>query len=203
MKKQYLFLITFLVAFNSNGYATCCNPDDAEKIIKQYDLKPAASEGGYYKLTYKLDDPASDIPKATAIYYFLKKEDKSLFHKLNSDIIYHFYAGDPVTLIQLKPDGTGSTTILGNDIFNNQVPQVIVNQNTWMGAFVIKGGCYALMGTTMTPGFDPHGYELGNRWKLIQEYPEYKDQIIYLTGDVSFTSTLFQASPGRRGANNF
>ena len=60
-------------------------------------------------------------------------------------------------------------------------PQIVIPKNTWIGSYVAKGGCYALMGTTMTPGFDPKGYELGDRSTLIKLYPEYKKEIIMLT----------------------
>jgi predicted cupin superfamily sugar epimerase len=137
----------------TNSFASYCS-DMSDKIIKLYDLQPAGDEGGLFKLTYKLDDPQSDVPKSTAIFYFLNNETKSLLHKVSSDIIYHFYSGDPVTMIQLKPDGTANIVILGNDILHGQQTQVVVPKNTWIGSYVSKSGCYALMGTTMTPGFD-------------------------------------------------
>ncbi len=182
MKSNFLLLTTLaLSTFISNTtYALSCH-QEANEIIKSYNLQPNDAEGGYFKLTYKLDDTSSDIPKSTAIYYFLKNEDHSLMHKLSNDIIYHFYAGDPVTMVLLKPDGSESTVTLGNDVLHQQQPQVVIPKNTWIGSYIAQGGCYALMGTTMTPGFDPKGYELGDRATLIDSYPEYKSEIVSLT----------------------
>ncbi len=179
-KLPFLTMIALSTVFISQCYAYSCY-QEVDEIIKLYQLQPNETEGGYFKLTYKLDDVGSDIPKSTAIYYFLKSENRSLFHKLSNDIIYHFYSGDPVTMVLLKPDGTGSVITLGNDVLHQQQAQVVIPKNTWIGSYVAKGGCYALMGTTMTPGFDPKGYELGDRSNLIKLYPQYKHEIVYLT----------------------
>lgn len=179
-KLTFLTMIALSTVFVSQCYAYTYY-QDADEIIKLYQLQPNEAEGGYFKLTYKLDDVGSDIPKSTAIFYLLKNEDRSLMHKLSSDIIYHFYSGDPVTMILLKPDGTESAITLGNDVLHQQQVQVVIPKNTWIGSYVAKDGSYALMGTTMTPGFDPKGYELGDRTALIKAYPEYKKEIIMLT----------------------
>lgn len=178
--KLFLTMIVSSAIFSSQCCAYACH-NEADEIIKLYNLQQNESEGGYFKLTYKLDDVGSDIPKSTAIFYLLKNEDRSLMHKLSSDIIYHFYSGDPVTMVLLKPDRTGSVITLGNDVLHQQQAQVVIPKNTWIGSYITKGGCYALMGTTMTPGFDPKGYELGDRMALIKVYPEYKNEIITLT----------------------
>lgn len=174
------YVIAIFIVGGSTCYASSCS-NDANEIIKLYDLQPSIPEGGYYKLTYKLDDTTSDIPKSTAIFYLLKSTDVSLMHKLSNDIIYHYYSGDPVNMLLLNPDGTGKQIILGNDVLNQQQVQVVVAKNTWIGSYVAQDGCYALMGTTMSPGFDPNGYELGNQSELIKAYPAYANEIIKLT----------------------
>ena len=40
-----------------------------------------------------------------------------------------------------------------------------------------QGGKFALLGTTMSPGFDFKDYEEGNRAELINQFPTYKDLI--------------------------
>jgi len=179
-KFSFLAMIALSTFCVSQSYALNCN-QKGDEIIKLYQLLPNETEGGYFKLTYKLDDEGSDVPKSTAIFYLLKNENRSLFHKLSSDIMYHFYSGDPVTMVLLNPNGTGSTLTLGSNVLRKQQVQVVIPKNTWIGSYVAKGGCYALMGTTMTPGFDPKGYELGNRSNLTEMYPQYKHDIFYLT----------------------
>jgi len=44
-----------------------------------------------------------------------------------------------------------------------------------------QGGKFALLGSTMAPGFDRSDYEPGNRQELIELFPGFADLIIRLT----------------------
>jgi hypothetical protein len=129
--------------------------------------------------TYFQHGKETNKPAATAIYYLLTATEKSLFHRLPHDEIFHFYAGSPVTMVQIDPGGEVSTYQMGNDVLNGQTPQVIVPKNTWQGLNVNQGGQYALMGTTMTPGYD--GMEVGRRSELLEKYPQAREWILKLT----------------------
>ena len=163
----------------------------ADFIIKKYGLEPLPGEGGYYVQTYKSNEfiHKSALPKryekerafGTAIYYLLTPETFSALHKLPTDEIFHFYLGDPVTMLQLFPDGTSTTVKLGSNIINDQKLQVVVPWNTWQGAHLDNGGEFALFGTTMAPGFEFSDMELGDRESLILKYPDKKDLIQRLT----------------------
>ena len=122
-------------------------------------------------------------PLSTAIYYLLtdSPDSFSAIHRLASDEIWHFYLGDPVEMLLLFPDGSGERRILGQDISAGQQVQTTVLQNTWQGARLISGGRYALMGTTVAPGFDPTDYTHGDREQLCRVYPHFRDSIITLT----------------------
>jgi predicted cupin superfamily sugar epimerase len=52
---------------------------------------------------------------------------------------------------------------------------------TWQGSRLAPGGKFALLGTTMAPGFDPQDFEPGNRQKLSALYPNYAALIALLT----------------------
>jgi predicted cupin superfamily sugar epimerase len=80
-------------------------------------------------------------------------------------------------MLQLWPDGQGRMLTLGSDVLIGQNPQVIVPRGVWQGSFVLPDGDYALLGTTMAPGFDFADYEAGNCERLIQAYPAYADLI--------------------------
>lgn len=163
----------------------------AEKIIEILDLKALQIEGGYFRETYRTDttfpleilddEMRGERSLATAIYYLLTPRQFSEIHRLGFDEIFHFYTGDPVEMTWLLPDGKGKTMILGNDIQNGQIPQLVVPSGVWQGARLVPGGEYALLGTTMAPGFDYSDYESGNRDLLIERYPEYKELISVLT----------------------
>jgi predicted cupin superfamily sugar epimerase len=163
----------------------------ADQIKTLLNLKPHPEEGGYFVETYRstenipeqaLPDRYKDIRSyGTAIYYLLTPETFSGMHRLRSDEIFHFYLGDPVEMLQLWPDGSGRTLILGSDILNGMQPQVIVPRGIWQGAKLLLGGRFALLGTTVSPGFEFVDYETGKRDVLLGSYPQFRDLIIALT----------------------
>ncbi|MCB4791640.1 MAG: cupin domain-containing protein [Elusimicrobia bacterium] len=161
--------------------------DTANKIIKTLKLKPHPKEGGYFREIYRSAESLKPgaLPKrykkgkslATAIYYLLTPGTFSSVHKLSSDEIFHFYFGDPVEMLLLFPDGSGKAVTLGGNVLKGMFPQVIVKKNTWQGSRLVKGGKFALLGTTMSPGFDYEDYEDGKKEALIKKYPKFKKMI--------------------------
>lgn len=157
----------------------------AAEIISALNLKPLALEGGFYRETYRSANRIHSLNRnlSTAIYYLLTADTYSALHRLPSDELFHFYLGDPVEMLQLHPDGTGSLITLGNDIIHGQTPQLLVPAGTWQGSRLVPGGQYALLGTTMAPGFDFADYEAADINELAKRYPEYADLISSLRGD--------------------
>ena len=162
----------------------------AEKLIKLLGLK-SHPEGGYYRETYRSDEIIGQgaLPErytgnrtyGTAIYYLLTLETFSAIHRIKTDEIYHFYLGDPVELVQLLPDGSGCVVTLGNDIAGGAQLQTVVSRGTWHGSRLAEGGKYALLGTTVAPGFEFADNEIGRRSDLMHAYPSFSDTIIALT----------------------
>ena len=154
-------------------------------------LTPHPKEGGYFIETYRSSEtiPEKTLPSrykgirsfATAIYYLLTPETFSAMHRLQSDEIFHFYLGDPVEMLQLWPDGSGRLVILGSDILRGVQPQVVVPRGVWQGARLRNGGRFALLGTTVSPGFEFADYESGQRDELVESYPQFREWIIALT----------------------
>ena len=165
---------------------------DAEAIIRQLGLQPHP-EGGFYRETYRSCEKiaAAAIPPrygkdrslSTAIYYLLTPDSCSTLHRLQSDEVFHFYAGDPVTMLQLHRDGRGETIVLGHDIMAGEQLQVVVPEGVWQGMFLNDGGTFALLGTTVSPGFDFEDFEVGTRDALIRQYPSCAAWIERLTAD--------------------
>ncbi|NLE28911.1 MAG: cupin domain-containing protein [Phycisphaerae bacterium] len=159
-------------------------------IIDRLKLQPHP-EGGFFAETYRSDEQfdgqslssryTSKRSIATAIYFLITAESCSVMHRLKSDEIFHFYMGDPVTMLHLYPDGSSRILTLGTDLINGQQPQVVVPKDTWQGSFVSPGGRYALLGTTVAPGFDFADFEYGRRKDLIEQYPDHAQTIIRLT----------------------
>jgi predicted cupin superfamily sugar epimerase len=163
----------------------------AEEIIERLKLEPLTIEGGYFRETYRSEllVPSDLLPRlrdgnrhlASAIFYLLTPQSFSGMHRLPGDEIFHFYLGDPVEMLQLHPDGTGEVIRIGDDIAADMRPQVLVPGGSWQGSRLLHGGRFALMGTTMAPGFDPVDYTAGTRAELRAEYPAYAELIAALT----------------------
>lgn len=155
-----------------------------EEIIEILGLKPLHPEGGYYRENYRsplfVSVPdgrlTSQRSLTTTIYYLLTPDSFSAIHRLLSDEIYHFYLGDPVEMILLYPDGSGRKLILGHQINEGQQLQFVVPAGVWQGAILGVGGRYALLGTTVSPGYDQRDFCLGNI-NLAEKYPMFADQI--------------------------
>jgi predicted cupin superfamily sugar epimerase len=165
---------------------------DVETIIHHLGLQPHP-EGGFYRETYRSRETiaAAALPSrygndrnfSTAIYYLLTPDSHSTLHKVRSDEVFHFYAGDPVTMLQLHGDGRGETIVLGSDIAAGQQLQVVVPEGVWQGLFLNDGGAFALLGATVSPGFDFADFEVGTREALIRQYPACRALIERLTAN--------------------
>ena len=155
-----------------------------EKIIAALGMQPLPMEGGYFVESYRSAEkmpPGEARSLATAIYYLLTPDTFSAMHRLRSDEVYHFYLGDPVEMLNLHPDGTAETITLGPDMLSGMRLQAVVPKGVWQGSRVIPGGRFALLGTTMAPGFDPADYEHGVRGELLKSFPDARDLITALT----------------------
>jgi uncharacterized protein len=161
----------------------------AEEIVALLRLKAHAAEGGFFRETYRspLSLPAGVLPEgfsgprslSTAIYYMLTPETFSLVHRLRWDEVWHFYLGDPVEMLLLGD--TGRMFVLGDDLAAGMHVQTVVPSGVWQGARLVPGGRFALMGTTMAPGFEYAEYETGAREELLAAYPEHESMIRALT----------------------
>lgn len=160
---------------------------NADDLIHRLNLIPHPEEGGFFRETYRAPEtavlPGYPAPRShgTAIYYLLKPGTFSALHRLRSDEIFHFYLGDPVRMLQLFPDGTSKTIVLGQDLLAGQQVQVLAPRNVWQGSILEPGGSFALLGCTVAPGFDYADYEHGDRATLLGKFPDQRELIERLT----------------------
>ena len=148
-------------------------------------------EGGYFKETYRSVEkiPQQDPPEkyegdrnfSTAIYFLLKQEEFSAFHRLKGDELWHYHAGDPLEIFVINPDGSLEKFYLGPDMDAGEQPQVVIYKNRWFGAKVNNPKGYTLMSCTMTPGFEFADFELAEQAELIRAHPQHKELIKRLT----------------------
>lgn len=157
----------------------------AEEIKKLLRLDPHPIEGGFFRRTYT-SQGSVELPRGTrrhgsAIYYLLEAGTFSEMHVLESDEIFHFYLGDPVEMLQLHPDGRSAVLTLGPDLSVNQHVQVVVPAGVWQGTRLIGNGKVALLGCTVTPGFDFADYRNASYEELATKWPDQAERIRALT----------------------
>jgi predicted cupin superfamily sugar epimerase len=158
----------------------------ADQIKSLLHLEPHPVEGGWFRRTYtsagNVELPRGVRAQSTAIYYLLEAETFSEMHVLASDEIFHFYLGDPVEMLQLHPDGRGSAAFtLGPDVAAGQHVQLVVPAGMWQGTRLVDGGKVALLGCTVTPGFDFADYRSGSYAELAAKWPAEAERIRALT----------------------
>ena len=162
-----------------------------EDIIERLALAPHPCEGGFFRETYRSplmisqaalpSDYSGGRAASTAIYFLLTPETFSEMHRLPTDEVFHFYLGDAVEMLHLYADGHVEKLLLGNDLAAGELPQIVVRGNVWQGARLVPGGSYALLGTTVAPGFEFADYTSGRRAELIAAHPEHAELITALT----------------------
>ena len=160
-------------------------------------------EGGYYAETYRspvlVPTARGERNASTAIYFLMTPNTFSRLLRIRSDECWHFYAGEPLEVVELVKDNdddehhpnTDSTNANANKsgyakvtkvgMGPGCVPQYMVKADTWFGSYPSSASEFSLVGCTVAPGFDFADFELASRAKLLQEFPAAADIIIKLT----------------------
>lgn len=163
---------------------------DATYWIGKLGLTPHP-EGGFYRETYRAAGriPAEALggghagPRSfsTAIFYLLRGGEVSVLHRLRSDELFHFYAGSPLEVHVIDPEGDYRRFLLGSDAERGENLQVCVTAGCWFGATVAAAGSFSLVGCTVAPGFDFEDFERAGRAELVARYPRHRELIERLT----------------------
>lgn len=135
-------------------------------------------EGGFYKEVYRssVAIPKTALPDyfggdrvfSTSIYYLLRAGDRSLFHRIKSDEIWHFYDGEPLEIVAISTEGNLRRQTLGLHPESGYLPQLLIPAGQWFAAHSL--GAYSLVGCTVSPGFDFADFELADRNALLAQF---------------------------------
>ena len=144
----------------------------ARELITSLALEPLAGEGGFFRPTWRSET-------ASAILFLITESDFSALHRLAQDEIWFFHAGDPVEHVTLASGRDVHVARLGVDLRRGEQPQVAVPRGTWQAARLARSAVnltapshgYALLSCTVSPPWDPNGFELGPRERLCREFP--------------------------------
>ncbi len=139
----------------------------ASDVIELLALVPLPGEGGFFRQTVPgpNDDEAFDAALAhTAILYLVTPDSWSGLHMLETDELFHFYMGDECRMVVCSPDGAFDERRIGADLWAGCQVQSLVPGGSWQGTRLADGGDhgFALLGTTMTPGYRPDRFRLAS-----------------------------------------
>lgn len=160
-----------------------------EEVINYYQLTPHV-EGGFYHRTYRSEIiiPQSSLPErfngertlSSTILYLIPAAIKSKLHKLKSDEIWHFYMGNPFTLVELHESGEVKEIKMGNQSLDGLTVQHTVRQGCYFGGYVNSNGpfSFSLVGCTIFPGFDEEDFQLAEKADLLKKFPQHEDVIL-------------------------
>ena len=165
--------------------------DTAEFWIKALELKKHP-EGGWFKEVYRSDGIVSfdgqssefngDRNFSTSIYYLLEGTDFSAFHRIKSDELWHFYEGTSPIEILLISNNKIEKKRLGRTIQRNEHFQIAVPKNTWFAAHLVNKKGFAVVGCTVSPGFNFKDFEIADK-ELIKEFPNLEKEILPFLND--------------------
>lgn len=162
--------------------------EKAKQYIQKLQLKKHP-EGGYYREVYRaaemfyIDSPPKALKRnaSTSIYFLLEGKQVSKFHKLKSDEQWHFYDGSSVKIYVIDDKGKLTEFVLGNKIDDGKLFQLVIKKNNWFAAELINKRGYALIGCTVSPGFDFNDFELADKETMIKKFPMHSGLISKLT----------------------
>lgn len=154
----------------------------AEEVARRLQLAPLEREGGYFRRTAEAESflPGSNRRAWSMIYFLVTPEGFSALHRLATDEVWCFHAGDPLESLRLRPDGSGEWVMLGLNPARERL-QDVVTAGTWQGTRLAAGGRWALVTCVVAPEFVWSDFELGDGVRLKAEFPAWAGAIGALT----------------------
>lgn len=158
-------------------------PERISELVEVLNMK-AHPEGGFFAETYRADSEIETENGTrqliTAIYFLLRSEDVSHFHRIKSDELWFWHEGSPLSVHLLVENGH-EILKLGPVTDQNSRPQHLVRSNTIFGSTVDQPESYALVSCVVAPGFDFRDFELFKTEDLLPLFPKAEEIIRKLT----------------------
>jgi predicted cupin superfamily sugar epimerase len=128
---------------------------NARGLIERLQLQPHP-EGGWFREIHRATQTVTTNrgtrSALTTIYYLLERHQLSRWHVVQSDEIWHFYAGAPLELIVYDPATRACNPTVIDVPTTEREPVGIVRAGEWQAARSL--GDYSLVGCNVGPGFD-------------------------------------------------
>lgn len=154
-----------------------------KELIQTLGLVPHP-EGGFYSETYRSAQSAATTggtrSLSTSIYFLLRSCDVSHFHRIQSDELWFWHEGSPLSIHTLGENGY-EVLSLGPVYHKGTSPQRLVGARTIFGSTVDRPDSFALVSCVVAPGFDFRDFELFQAEDLFPLFPEAEEIIRKLT----------------------
>ncbi len=125
---------------------------DYNQIIEKLNLQPLSVEGGYFNKIITLEDK-NKMQLGSCIYYLITETSFSSLHKVLKDEIWYFLEGDPLIQIQFDDVANCYSEIEVGKVSDDFEAISLVKKNVWQATKLKAGGSWALVATTVVPGF--------------------------------------------------
>jgi len=127
----------------------------ARALIRKLGLEPHP-EGGFYREIFRSQGAVVTSrgrrAGVTSIYFLLLAGQRSLFHRVAADEIWHHYQGAPLRLLRVSPDLEERAAIPLGPLRGRREPVAVIPAGHWQAAE--SRGEFTLVGCTVGPGFD-------------------------------------------------
>jgi uncharacterized protein len=131
----------------------------ARRLIRTLALRPHP-EGGHYAEVFRSphhvrradSELGGERAAMTSIYFLLAAGERSRWHRVWADEVWHYYEGDPLELVWLEgEEGALRRARLGLPTAGKE-PVAVIPAGCWQAAR--SRGEYTLVGCTVAPGFE-------------------------------------------------
>ena len=164
---------------------------DADFLRERFGLQPHPT-CGFVAETYRSATrvPVDGLPAGfdgdralgSALHFLVTADTHLQLHRIRSDQQYLFHLGDPIEVLQLRPDGTGRLDVVGADLRGGQLPMLAIPGQTFHLARLIDGGDWSFLSSTEWPGVEPPDVEVGDPDELASRYPDWAADLRRLLG---------------------
>ena len=168
------------------------NDTDEQYWINKLELLPHP-EGGHFRETYRSalripqaalrDSFGGDRHASTAIYFLLARTQCSAFHRIRSDELWFFHAGNSMRVHVIDTSGNLQSLCLGPNPEAGDAFQVTVPAGCWFAAEVVNKKSFGLCSCTVAPGFDFEDFDLADPNRLAEQFPQHTLLIHKMAGN--------------------
>jgi predicted cupin superfamily sugar epimerase len=136
------------------------DPDlTADAVIDALALRPHP-EGGHYRETWRDQPDTGERGAGTAIYFLLRGDEFSDWHRVDADELWIWQAGAHLVLTISPDGGDAQARHLGPELGLLQSPQLLVPRGHWQTATSL--GRWTLVSCVVAPAFQFEGFEMAS-----------------------------------------